>query len=213
MCVHFLIHIILFNIGRNYNCLNSVPNSVFIYILGDTEIRTCNQYLIDDCKTANRVTYCYCNKDRCNDRSRQQITDLLTLTESSQTHHIMGRMGGQIPNPDIDEDDEEDFEDDDEGGDDDGDEDTFAGSGLGSMLTTLNSFNTNGLSRPTSKEEPTTSLPSPTFPSVITELQSPLLTTTSPKNNVHHRNKSHRLVPTTWLCYFIFIPVLIFNLK
>lgn len=115
-------------------------------------------------------------------------------------------MGGRIPEgEDVDE-----IADDDEGGDDDDDdeEENFDGSGLSPMLTTLNSFNTNGLARPTPKEEPTTSLPSTTLPSTETDddIYSSQFTTISP--NVHHRSRSFRLAPTAKLFYFVFIPSL-----
>lgn len=117
-------------------------------------------------------------------------------------------MGGHIPIPKI-----EDFEDDDEGGDDD-EENIFDGSGLGSIINTLNIFNVSGPSQKNPELVPTTtSLQSTTPSSKITELHSPL-TTTSPKNNAHHRNKSHCLGPTIYFFYFIIMPtVLLFNIS
>lgn len=119
-------------------------------------------------------------------------------------------MGGRIPVANLNDDDE--GEDDDDIGEDD-EEENFEGSGLGPMLTTLNSFNTNGLSRPTQKVETTTSLSSETTPLPSTETEMyPQITTASPNNNVYHRNRSFCLTPTTSLLYFVFIPaVWLFN--
>lgn len=94
----------------------------------------------------------------------------------------------------IDNDDEE--VDDDEGGDDD-DTDNFEGSGLGSMLTTLNSFNAN---------VSTTATQSSTV--AVTAINSQL-TTASP-NIVHYRSGASKLglLSLTNLCFSI--PVFLF---
>lgn len=168
--------------------------------IGNTEIRTCNQYQIDDCKTANRVTYCYCNTDRCNGKSQKEISELTMLEATSTIHRSPGRIGINLPDSDID---------DDEGGDDDEEEENFDGSGLESTLTTLNSFNANGLPRPTSKEESTSSISTtttPPLPSTETEIYSQL-TTASPNNNVRHRNSSQGIgIRSISFIYFVCIP-------
>lgn len=41
---------------------------------GDMELRTCGESLsINDCKSANKIDYCYCNEDLCNSLKRTQI--------------------------------------------------------------------------------------------------------------------------------------------
>ncbi|XP_038118050.1 uncharacterized protein LOC119769486 isoform X2 [Culex quinquefasciatus] len=41
---------------------------------GDMELRTCGESLsINDCKSANKIDYCYCNDDLCNRLTRTQI--------------------------------------------------------------------------------------------------------------------------------------------
>ncbi|XP_055550853.1 uncharacterized protein LOC129733214 [Wyeomyia smithii] len=41
---------------------------------GDMELRTCGENLsINDCKSANKIDYCYCSEDLCNSLKRTQI--------------------------------------------------------------------------------------------------------------------------------------------
>lgn len=84
-------------------------------------VRTCNRFSIDDCKTANRVTYCYCNADRCNGPDSLNKSQL----------HAGGSATPKRENAFYSE---HKFDDDDGGGDD--DEDSSGGSDIERFLDT-----------------------------------------------------------------------------
>lgn len=59
---------------------------------GDMELRTCGESLsINDCKSANKIDYCYCNEDLCNSLKRTQIRREI---EDAQRSHSGGLGGG-----------------------------------------------------------------------------------------------------------------------
>nr|CAH0109809.1 unnamed protein product [Daphnia galeata] len=47
--------------------------------------KTCSKILVDDCKTANRVKYCYCKTDRCNMQNLTTTTTTTTTVEKIET--------------------------------------------------------------------------------------------------------------------------------
>ncbi|XP_021709673.1 uncharacterized protein LOC110679431 isoform X1 [Aedes aegypti] len=61
---------------------------------GDVEVRTCGENLpINDCKSANKIDYCYCSVDLCNSLKRTQIrreiedSQMGGLSEHLRQHH------------------------------------------------------------------------------------------------------------------------------
>lgn len=40
-------------------------------------MRTCSEYRIDDCKTVNKVHYCYCHRPLCNGENAESIIEKL----------------------------------------------------------------------------------------------------------------------------------------
>ncbi|CRL01649.1 CLUMA_CG014872, isoform A [Clunio marinus] len=43
--------------------------------VGEEVLRTCSRLSIDDCRTANRVHYCYCNRQLCNGENAESIIE------------------------------------------------------------------------------------------------------------------------------------------
>ncbi|XP_055635241.1 uncharacterized protein LOC129775061 [Toxorhynchites rutilus septentrionalis] len=57
---------------------------------GDMELRTCGESLsINDCKSANKIDYCYCSEDLCNGLKRTQIRqDIENSRRRAQSEHL-----------------------------------------------------------------------------------------------------------------------------
>ena len=54
----------------HYNCLVSdLP--ILLLIADGSMLRTCAPIGVDDCETANGVTYCYCKNELCNNPSKK----------------------------------------------------------------------------------------------------------------------------------------------
>lgn len=191
-------------------------------------MRTCNRFSIDDCKTANRVTYCYCNTDRCNGKDRPT-----TLLQQLQQHQLNGTQASLTSTAkttkrqqpffrDRSYTDDEDDGDDDAAGDDDEDAvDTFEASGA---ATSDDGHDNRGLIESVwSSEKPSTHSSTPTA-ETITTTETPTTTTTpatattvAPENNHNHRSRvgsgCSALLSSRIVIIAIIIPVCLMRLS
>lgn len=55
----------------------SLTNRLSSLISLATVSRTCSQYRVDDCKTVNKVHYCYCHRPLCNGENAESILEKL----------------------------------------------------------------------------------------------------------------------------------------
>lgn len=53
------------------NCMN------FSFSISATVLRTCSELRVDDCKTVNKVHYCYCHRQLCNGENAESIIEKL----------------------------------------------------------------------------------------------------------------------------------------
>ncbi|XP_058822461.1 uncharacterized protein LOC131684012 isoform X2 [Topomyia yanbarensis] len=68
----------------------STYTSCLTQVDGDMELRTCGESLsINDCKSANKIDYCYCSEDLCNSLKRTQIRREIEDAQSgAQSEHL-----------------------------------------------------------------------------------------------------------------------------
>lgn len=79
-------------LSANYGCLTQIQgktfhslfhfyqthlvyNNIFLFVPGKKMTKTCSDIDIEDCKTANKVKYCYCKGDLCN-RERESLEEI-----------------------------------------------------------------------------------------------------------------------------------------
>ncbi|XP_058455133.1 uncharacterized protein LOC131432704 [Malaya genurostris] len=83
----------------------STYTSCLTQVDGDMELRTCGESLtINDCKSANKIDYCYCSEDLCNSLKRTQIRREIEDAQSgAQSEHLKQREPNNSDDEDLSE--------------------------------------------------------------------------------------------------------------